>query len=255
MPTIAYDFSDAGDFADFVVLEAGNYVFRLKSVDGSQKSKANAPKAIVDLIVVGASEANSWAEGGLVRQHWPTTGGASGRFKAFMAALGIDPKAKGSIKIEKYYEEEVGARVTKVVGKQLDVDGNPVYFNELSQMMPGDQMRKILGLTEAEDDDEEEGEDAEEDEEGDDSEEEAEGDEDGEDDEEEGEEADDEEEEEALTLEDLKAMNLKELKELAAENEVSVKPPKGKKLTSAILIKRLSALIESDDEEGEEDPF
>jgi hypothetical protein len=53
-------------------------------------------------------------------------------------------------------------------------------------------------------------------------------------------------------------MNLSELKELAKEYDISTTPPKGKKLTKAIMLKRLEALFEEDEDEDEgdeEDPF
>jgi len=195
-----------------------------------------------------------------------TTGGASGRFRDFLAALGATPKAKGTLKLEKFYEEELGARVTKVPGKDLDAEGNPVFFNDLRQLMPGDQMRDIIGDAEDEDiddededveeEEEEDEEESEEEDEEDDEEAEDDEDEEEEEDEDEDEEAeDDDEEEEELTLEDLKGMKLADLRAVAEANEVSLKPPKGGKLTAVILRKRLEALFDEDEEEGEEDPF
>lgn len=258
MPTVSYDFSNAGDFADFTVLDNGLYVFKFKKADSTAKSRSGGKKVVVDLIVTASQPHNRWAIGGLVRQHWPTEGPASGRFRDFLIALGVNLKDKGALKLEKYYEQEIGANSTKVVGKETDAEGNPVFFNELSRMQPGDQMREVLGLGAAADD--EEG-DEDEPEEVDDAEEaDEEGEEEGEeaaDDDEDGEEAAEEEEEEegGISFEDLASMSLKELKELAVENEISVKPPKGKTLTSALLRKRLAVLFEADEEEGEEDPF
>ncbi len=267
MPTVSYDFNEASEFAEFVVLEPGNYVFTFQEADASQKSKKGNPKVVVDLIVAGASAANQWAIGGLVRQHWPTRGEGSGRFRDFLSALGYSLKAKGSLKLEKFYGDEIGARVSKTAGDTPDAEGNTMWFNDLRQLMPGEQMRGILGL----DDDEEEeeieeekfeeeeveeveDEDEEEDEEEEEDEDEA-VEEEAEEDEEEEAADEDEEEEEGIELEDLDDMKLGELRELAKEWEVSTRAPKGKKLTSAIMRKRLAATWDEDEDEDEEDPF
>jgi len=263
VPTIAYDFNEAGDFADFIVLEAGNYVFKFKGAEPG-KSKAGNPKAVVDLVVSAASPGNAWAIGGLVRQHWATKGGSSGKFRDFLAALGATPKEKGSLKLEKFFEKEIGARVIKTPGDETDAEGQTVWFNDLRGMMPGDQMRKILGASEEEDDEEYEEEEEEEIEDDDEEEEVEEGeeDEDEEDEEDEEEEESDEDEEEEdddeeeeLTLEDLKSMKLPELIEVAKVNDVSTRAPKGKKLTVGIMRSRLAKLFEDEEDEGEEDPF
>ena len=261
MPTVSYDFNEAGDFADFLVLEPGKYVFKFKSAEAG-KSKAGNPKVIVDLIVAATgSPDHDWAIGGLVRQHMNTTGGASGRFRDFIGALGYNPKEKGSLKLEKYFEKEIGASVIKTVGENTDEAGNPVYFNDLRTLIPGDQMRKMIGALDDDEDEEEEDEIEEEEEDLEDEEEEAEDDEEeddeeeeDEDDEEEEEDEDDEEEEE-LAFEDLKSWKLPELKELAKEYDISTRAPKGKKLTPAIMRKRLEVIFEEEEEEGEEDPF
>ena len=258
MPTVSYDFNDASEFAEFVVLEPGNYVFKFQEADASQKSKAGKAKVVVDLIVSGASPGNEWTEGGLVRQHWPTRGEGSGRFRDFLSALGYDFKSKGSLKLEKFYGDEIGARVSKTAGDQPDADGNTMWFNDLRQLMPGEQMRGILGLDEEieeiEDDEEVEEEEVEEE---DDEEDEAEEDEAEEDEEEEAADEDEEEEEdeEGIELDDLADMKLGELREMAKEYDISTRAPKGKKLTSAILRKRLAVLWEEDEDEDEEDPF
>jgi len=263
VPTIAYDFNEAGDFADFIVLEAGNYVFKFKGAEPG-KSKAGNPKAVVDLVVSAASPGNAWAIGGLVRQHWATKGGSSGKFRDFLAALGATPKEKGSLKLEKFFEKEIGARVIKTPGDETDAEGQTVWFNDLRGMMPGDQMRKILGASEEEEDEEYEEEDEEEieDEEEEEVEEEDEDDEEEDEDEEEEEDADedeeaedDDEEEEELTLDDLKTMKLPALVELAKEYDISTRAPKGKKLTVGIMRTRLAKLWEEDEEADEEDPF
>lgn len=261
MPQISYDFSDAAEGGDFVTLENGLYVFELVKVEAG-KSKSNQPKAVVTLKVTGASGSNEVYMGGIINQHWPTKGKAAFRFRSFLAALGVSSKDKGSVKIEKYYGDEIGARVTTTPGSQPDESGNYMMFNELNGLIPGEQARKMLGLLDDDDDEEEEeAEEEEEDEEEDVEEDEEEEDEDEEDDEEdddEEEDEEDEEEEEYLTLDDLKTMKLPELKELAEENDISIKPPKGKKLTVAIMRKRLAALFEDeegDEEDEEEDPF
>lgn len=271
MPTVAYDFADAGDFADFVVAEPGQYVLKFTTADASQKSSAGNKKVIVDLIVVKSGvKKNAWAEGGLIRQHWNTSGGASGRFRDFLAALGHNFKEKGSLKLEKYYEGEIGATITKVPGKKLDEEGNLVYFNDLRGLMPGEQMRAIIGAAEEElfeedeeleEDEEEVEEDEEEEEDDEEDDEEAEDDEDEEEEEDEDEEEDeegDEEEEEFLTPEDVKTMKMAEAKKLAKEYGISTRPPKGKKLTIALLRKRLLDGIDwegGEEEDEEEDPF
>ncbi len=263
-PTVSYDFNEASDFADFIVLEPGNYVFTFREADASQKSKKGNPKVVVDLIVSGASESAQWTIGGLLRQHWPTRGEGSGRFRDFLSALGYNFKTKGSLKLERYYEDEIGARVTKAAGDRLGDDGEVMFFNDLHQLMPGEQMRSILGLDDVEEEEEpeepeeEEEEDAEEEEEAEEEEteeDEAEDDEEEESDDEDEEEGEEEEDEEGITIEDLDDMNMKALRELAGEWEVSTRAPKGKKLTSAILRKRLAATYEEEEEEGEEDPF
>lgn len=265
MPTVAYDFDEAADFADFVVLEPGNAIFKFTNADASQPSKSGGKKVVVDLVVVATEKHNRWAIDGLVRQHLPTTGKGAGRFRDLLEALGVDlKKGKGSLKLEKYYETEVGAHVIKVAGRDTDAEGNPVYFNDLRQIKPGDQMRELLGLDsngadedEDEDEEEEEAEDTEdtEEEETDDEEEETEDEEDADEDAEDAEEEEEEDEEEGISWDDVMAMNLTDLKAFAKENEVSTRPPKDKKLTVAILRKRLEPLFEEGEGEGEEDPF
>ena len=229
--TIEYDYTEAGEGGDFVVLEEGRYVLKLiKAANG--ESKAGNPKAVVDFeVMVGKS-----GIGGIVRQDWPTTGAASFRWRDFLKALGVKlPKSgKGKLDIRKLYGTEIGAIATIEEGDERD-------FTNLKGLMPGDQMRAMLG----EDEDEDEFEDEEDDEEDD-----EEGDEDEEDDDEDDDEEDDEEE---VTKADLKAMDLDELKELADEWEVSTRKPKGKNLTKTIMLKRLGKFIDSLEEEGEDD--
>jgi hypothetical protein len=264
LPTVGYDFNDAGDFADFVVLENGPYVFSFKEADASQKSSAGNKKVIISLVVEAASPANRHFVGGMIRQHWPTSGGASGRLRDFFRALGIKlSKDKGQLKLEKYYGDEIGAIVSKKAGDRTDEDGNTMWFNELSRMMPGDQMRDILAAQAEEEDEEEEELDEEDEEEEDDDVEEDEDDEEEEEEEDaeedEEEEDDDEDDEEFLTIEEMRELPIKELRELAKENGISIKPPKGKtKLDRRVLVKRLEKLWEEeeeDEDDGEEDPF
>lgn len=271
MPTISYDFSDAAEGGDFVTLENGLYVFEFVKVD-AEKSKAGNPKAVVMLKVALAEPSRKYFEGGMITQHWPTTGKASFRFRSFLEAIGaLKGKDKGSAKLEKYYGEEIGARVTVRAGDQLDDSGNAMYFNDLSMILPGEQVRKMIeGQAGADDeyddeeDEEEEDEDVEEEEddeevEDDDEDEEDEEDEEEDEEDEDDEDEDDEEEEEDdddfLTEEDLKGMSLEELVALAKEYDISTRKPAGKKLTKSVMIKRLSVLFEEDEEEEEEDPF
>ncbi len=246
--TIAYDYTEAGEGGDFVVLEEGRYVLKLiKAANG--ESKAGNPKAIVDFVVVVGKS----GQGGVVRQDWPTTGAASFRWRDFLKALGVKlPKSgKGKLDIRKYYGDEIGAIATIEEGDERS-------FTNLKGLMPGDQMRAMLGEGEDEDEDEDEDEFPEEDEDEEDDEQE---DEDEDEDEEEDDEDDDEEDdEEEVTKADLKAMDLDELKELADEWEVSTRKPKGKNLTKTIMLKRLNKFIDSlaeedDDEDEDEEPF
>lgn len=268
MPTIAYDFSDAAEGGDFVTLENGLYVFEFIKVD-AEKSKAGNPKAVVHLKVTLAEPSRKYFEGGMITQHWPTTGKASFRFRSFLEAVGaLKGKDKGSAKLEKYYGEEIGARVSTRPGDQLDDGGNAMLFNDLSMILPGDQVRQMIeGKSRADEeyDDEEEDEETEaeeEDDEEDEEDEEVEDDEDEEDEEDEEDDEDDDEdededEEELLSEDDLKKMSLDELVELAKEYDISTRKPAGKKLTKAIMLKRLAVLFEEEEEEEdeEEDPF
>ena len=248
--TISYDYTEAGEGGDFVVLEEGRYVLKLiRAATG--ESKAGNPKAVVDFkVVVGKS-----GIGGTVRQDWPTTGAASFRWRDFLKALGVKlPKSKkGKLDIRKYYGTEIGAIATIEEGDERD-------FTNLKGLMPGDQMRAMLGEDEVEEedefeeDDDEETTDVEEEDEEDDVEDE--GDEDEEDDEDDD--VDDDEEE--VTKADLKKMDLDELTELADEWEVSTRKPKGKTLTKKTMLVRLNkfidALAEEDgDEEDDAEPF
>lgn len=264
MPQISYDFSDAAEGGDFITLENGLYVFKFVKAEAG-KSGAGNPKAVVTLEVAAAQPSNEAFVGGMITQHWPTTGKAAFRFRSFLAALGaLKGKDKGSLKLEKHYGDEIGARTIQRSGDQADDSGNYMVFNDLQGILPGDQVRKMLGVLDDDEDEEEELED--EDEEDEEEEEEAEEEETEEDDDEEDEDEDDEdeeddeeeEEEEYLTVDDLKTMKLPELKELAEENDISTRAPKGKKLTVAVMRKRLQVLFEEEDEdeeEAEEDPF
>ena len=229
--TLSYDFNEAAEGGNFVTLPEGRYVFKFIKAEAG-KSNAGNPKAIVTLQVAAGK-----FDGDVITQHWPTNGKASFRFRDFLASVGFKPKEKGKLDLRKYYGSEIGAIVTL-----RDNDEGEAVFNDLKGLIPGDQMRDMLGI---DDDDEEEFEDEEEDEEEFDDEEE--------DEDEEDEEDEDEEDEEEITKADLKEMDLDELKELAEEWEVSTRKPRGKTLTKAIMRKRLAEYIDSLGEEGEEE--
>jgi hypothetical protein len=242
--TISYDYTEAGEGGDFVTLEEGRYVLKLiKAATG--ESKAGNPKAIIDFEVLEGKS----GIGGTVRQDWPTTGAASFRWRDFLKALGVElPKSKkGKLDIRKYYGTEIGALATIEEGDERD-------FTNLKNLMPGDQMRALLGVDDEEEDEEEYDEEDEE-------EEEEEEEEEDEEDEDEDEDEDEEDDEEVVTKADLKSMDLDELKELADEWEVSTRKPKGKNLTKRVMLTRLNKFIdeleeEADaDEDEDEEPF
>lgn len=239
--TLSYDFNEAAEGGQFITLPEGRFVFKFIKAEAG-KSGAGNPKAIVSLEVVGSAKGDGF-DGGVITQHWPTTGKASFRFRDFLAAIGFKPKAKGKLDLRKYYGTEIGAIVTLTDGDEGDIQ-----FNDLKGIVPGDQMRAMLGLDDEDeeyDEDEEDEEDFEEEEE----------DEDLEDDEDE-----DEDEDEEITEADIKEMSLDEMKELAEEWEVSTRKPRGKNLTKTIMRKRLVEYLDSFDEEEEdededEEPF
>ncbi len=153
-----------------------------------------------------------------------------------LRALGIDIKDRGKVALEKYYDEEFGARVSLTEGKDKNEAGETIYFHDLNSILPSAQYEDLFDEDEPE---EEEDEDVEEEEV-----------------EDTDEEVDDEvEDEEGITIEDLDDMTLAELKELAEEWDVSTKPDKGKKkLGVAQMRRRLAEVIDgADDEEEEED--
>jgi hypothetical protein len=249
--TISYDYNEAAEGGDFVTLEEGRYVLKLiKAVGG--ESKAGNPKAMVQFEVMEGKS----GIGGVVQQDWPVTGGASFRWRDFLKAVGVKlPKSgKGKIDLRKYYGTEIGAIATIEEGDERD-------FTNLKSLMPGDQMRAMLGLDDEDADplDEDEDEDEEEYEEDEDEDEEDETEEDEDDDEDEDEDEDDDDE--VVTKADLKEMDLDELKELADEWEVSTRKPKGKNLTKRVMLTRLNKFIDSleeeegDDEDEDEEPF
>lgn len=237
MTTISYDFSEAGEGGDFVTLREGRYVFKLVKVEGGKSGQGN-PKAIVTLAV--AAPEGAFVDG-LINQHWPTTGAGAFRFRALLKALGVSGKEKGKVNLAKYYGKEIGARVTLSEGRPRD-DGTAMLFHELNGIVPGSQMRAVLGDEEGDEDEDFEDEYSDEEEtEEESSEEEADEDDEAEDD------------DEDITPDDVREMDLTELKELAEEWGISTKPPKGKsRLSKAVMVKRILEEFE-DDEDDEED--
>lgn len=225
--TFGYDFSDAEEMGDFVTLTPGRYIFALQSVEKGESASGN-PKAVLRFRVVAGNPAY---EGGVISAHWPVTGKGAFRFRAMLKAFGVKFSDKGKVNLQKYIDEEFGARVSLTEGKERNEAGEIIYFHELNAILPSSQYADLLdGSVDEDEDEEEELED------------------------EEVEEEDDEEDDgEPITVEDLDEMNLAELKELAEEWEVSTKPDKGKtKVTQAMLRKRLAAVIEEAEEEEED---
>ena len=244
MTTFSYDFTDTGEFGDYVTLTPARYVFKFVKVEKGTSAAGN-PKAIVTLqVVAGGPEIY---RDGLITQHWPTGGAGGGRFRAFMNALGIKTKDRGKVNLAQYYGSEIGASVELQLGDTPREDGSDMYFHNLRNIQPGDQYREMLGI--GSDEDEEEEPDEEEEEENEEEEEDE-----GEEDEDEGDDEDDDDEE-PWTADDFEGMSLKELKVIAEENDISTKPAEGKsKLSAAVMRTRLvDALVEDEEEEGEEE--
>ncbi len=297
MTTFGYDFTDTDEgMGDFVTLTPGRYVFKFTKAE-KETSGAGNPMAKVFLEVVGG---NPNYIGGTITQYWVTSGAGAFRWQAFLKALGIKLKERGKVNLGKYLGETIGARVSLKEGKDKNDAGETMWFHELAGIVPGDQMSDLLASVDDEDEDEVEDDDEGEDEGSEDimvedlaemglaelkelCEEfevsikpdkgksritaaalrkrlaevlEAE-----EDEEEDDEDEDDGEEE--LTVEDIEEMSLAELKELAEEYEVSIKPARGKKkITSSVLRNRIiDELFEEEDEDDaddaddEEEPF
>ncbi len=228
--TFGYDFSDTEEYGDFVTLTPGRYIFALTKAEKDESAAGN-PMAVITLRVVAGNEAYI---GGTIRQNWLTSGKSAFRLRAMMRALGIDLKDKGKVALEKYYEEEFGARVSLTEGKDKNEAGETIFFHDLNSILPAEQYADLLeDLDEEEEEDDEDIED--------------EDIEDIEDDE-------DEDDEEGISVEDLDDMDLAALKELAEEWEVSTKPDKGKKkLGVAQMRRRLTAVIEDAEEDEDED--
>ena len=228
MSTFSYDFTEAGDFGDFVTLTPGRYVFEFIKIEAGQSAAKN-PKAIVTLKVAavegGAAEIYI---GGVINQHWPTTGAGAGRFQSFIKALGIKSKERGKVNLAQKYGEEIGAIVELEQGKELRDDGSPMFFHNLKAIHPGAQYRAMMDL---EDEDEPDG--PEEDEEPE----------------------DDEGEDEPWTAEDFEGITLADLKQIAEDNDISIEPDAGKsKLSAAAMRARLiEALVDEDEDEDDED--
>lgn len=253
MTTVGYDFSETEEFGDYVTLTPGRYVFKLARLEKAESAAGN-PKVVATLEVVAGNPAYI---GGMITQHWVTAGKGAFRFRSFLKAIGAEPKGeKGKIQLGKYIGKATfGARVSLREGSDINEAGEPVYFHELSQILPTEQYRDLLDDEEYEEELEDEALDEEEEEEEEDFEEDEEEDEDEDDDEDE-----DEDEEEDFGPEDLKDMDLAELKAIAKEYGISTKPPKGKqRLSKSVLVNRIVDELfseeEDDDEEDEEDPF
>ncbi len=227
--TFGYDFSDTEEYGDFVTLTPGRYIFALTKAEKDESAAGN-PMAVITLRVVAGNEAYI---GGTIRQNWLTGGKSAFRLRAMMRALGIDLKEKGKVALEKYYEDEFGARVSLTEGKDKNEAGETIFFHDLNSILPAAQYDDLLDDAEEEDEPEEF--------------------EDEEEEETEDDEVDDEDEE-GITIEDLDDMDLAALKELAEEWEVSTKPDKGKKkLGVAQMRRRLAEVIEGVEEDEEED--
>ncbi len=226
--TFGYDFSDTEEYGDFVTLTPGRYIFALTKAE-KDTSAAGNPMAVITLRVVAGNQAYI---GGTIQQNWLTGGKSAFRLRAMMRALGIDLKDKGKVALEKYYEDEFGARVSLTEGKDKNEAGETIFFHDLNSILPSAQYEDLLEDFDDEDEEEEEFEDEEE----------------TEDDEVEDEGEDDE----GISVEDLDDMDLAALKELAEEWEVSTKHDKGKKkLGVAQMRRRLTEVIEAADEEEE----
>ncbi|KKN04444.1 hypothetical protein LCGC14_1097320 [marine sediment metagenome] len=231
--TFSYDFQETEEYGDFVTLTPGRYIFALTKVK-KDVSAAGNPKAVVTLAVVAGG--NDAYIGGIINQHWPTSGAGAFRFRAMLKALGVNVKDRGKVALEKYIDDKFGARVTLQEGKEKNEAGETVWFHELNAILPPSQYADLLEEDEDEEyeDEEEETEEAEEEET----------------------EEDEDEEDEGVSVEDLDEMSLVELKELAEDWEISTKPDKGKKkLTMAQMRRRLAAFIEEaeDEDEGEDE--
>ena len=237
--TLSYDFSDAAEGGDFVVVPPGRTVFKFVGVDASEKSAAGNPKAIVRLEVV--AHAREEFVGGLISQHWNTTGKASFRFRDFLTAIGYKAKTKGKLDLRKYYGKTIGAIVSITLGEDEETE-----FNNLSRIVPGKTMLALMDEDEPEKDDYDEDEDEEES--------------DGTQKDTSSEEGDDESQdgdEESFSAEDVADMELAELKEICEEYDVSVKPVSGKTRVSASQLRKriLAELFEDDGEDDDEEPF
>ncbi len=229
--TFSYDFNETEEYGDFVTLTPGRYIFALTQVK-KDTSKAGNPKAVLTLTVIAGNDAYI---GGVISQHWPVSGKGAFRFRAMLKALGVTVKDRGKVALEKYLDDEFGARVTLQEGKDKNDAGETMWFHELNAILGTSQYEDLL--EEEEDEDEYEDDDTEVEEADDDDE-------------------DDDEDDEGVSVEDLDDMSLAELKDLAEDWEVSTKPDKGKKkLTMAQMRRRLTAYIEDagEEEEDEED--
>jgi hypothetical protein len=249
--TFGYDFSDSVEMGDFVTLTPGRYIFKLQKIEKGESGAGN-PKAVVQLEVAAGNPAYV---GGIISQHWPTTGKGAFRFRAFLKAIGADVSDKGKVNLGKFIGKATfGARVSLSAGDTPNEAGETIYFHELNGILPASQYADLI---EEEDDDfdDEEVDDEEEIEEDEDLDEEEDDDDD--------EVVEEDEDGDEFGPDDLEEMSLAELKEIAEEYEISVKPAKGKtRISKSLMIKRITAELfpddgeeEADDDDDEEEPF
>lgn len=236
--TLSYDFSEAAEGGDFVTLDPGRYVFKVTKAKAGESGAGN-PKVTVTLEVAAGNPAY---EGGIIQQDWPITGAGAFRFRSFLKALDIDPKERGKINLAKHYGKEVGAIVRLEEGNRASEDGTFRLFHQLNGIVPGSIMRAQLGEDDEFEDDEFEDEEEIEDEELEDEEEDL-----------EDEEEEDDEEEVEVDEDYIMTLDLAELKELAAEVEVSTRKPRGSNLTKTIMRKRFLTWLEEQEEDADDE--
>ena len=260
--TLTYDFSDAVEGGSFVTLPPGRYAFKLISVTPAESNAGN-PKAVVQLEVVAGSGGDEYI-GGIITQHWPTTGKASFRFRDFLMALKSSVKERGKLDMRKLYGKTIGGVVSIKLGEDEETE-----FNDLSRIVPGKTMLALLGdddddenddddLASDDDDGDDDGDDDDvpTDDDDDDDNDDDNDDEDDDDDEDDGK-SSEEEDSSSFTVEDVADMDLATLKSICEEYEIKLTIPEGKtRLSAAILRKRVIAELFADEEEdNDEEPF
>lgn len=263
MTTFQYDFSETSEGGDFVTPDPGVYGVRFTEVE-KKESRAGNPMAVVRFQVTRAAKpAGEIYVGGIFTQRLVTTGKGAFRFRGFLLALGSNTKDKGQINLKKAIGQEIGVRLALQAGDEPDENGDTIYFPDVKAFFSKEQLDNMLGAAKFSDDEDEEDEEIEDEvEEEEDVEEDVEEEEESEDEEsedEEDEEEDEEDDEEGLTWEDLQSMSITELKAIAKENGIRIVTPKPpKKLTKAMVLKKLEPLFEDegeDEDEDEDDPF